>query len=199
VMLRRMARADAFGSMGLDRQKGLWQVQVLRDESLPLFDSWNGQHGDAVRPALNLPAVSELRKVARDYDAVGLSLRAHPVSFLRERLDSLGVTPNVQLKDAGRWPQGRRIAVAGVVLVRQRPSTANGIVFMTLEDEGGVVNLIIRPQIYQRFHKAARHSVVILARGMVERQGAVVHVLVSRIEAIHIAEETLQAKSRDFH
>jgi len=197
--LRKLARADAFASMGFDRQSALWAVQALRDESLPLFDSVYPDAADAERSSPSLPSVSGLRNVARDYDAAGLSLRAHPVSFLRKRLDSLGVTANVQLKDAGRWPQGKRIAVSGIVLVRQRPSTANGIVFMTIEDEGGVANLIIRPQVYQRFRKAARHSVIILARGMVERQGAVVHVLVSRIEAVPVEEEPLEVRSRDFH
>jgi error-prone DNA polymerase len=91
------------------------------------------------------------------------------------------------------------IAVAGIVLVRQRPSTANGIVFMTIEDESGVANLIIRPQIYKKYRKAARHAVVLLARGRVERQGDVVHVVARTLEEIDLNEQTIKMHSRDFH
>ena len=89
--------------------------------------------------------------------------------------------------------------MAGLVLVRQRPGTASGIVFMTLEDETGVANLIVRPHIYERYRRVARHGVVILARGTVERQGGVVHILVRRLEQVDEAMAALAARSRDFH
>ncbi len=89
--------------------------------------------------------------------------------------------------------------MAGLVLVRQRPGTASGIVFMTLEDETGVANLIVRPPIYQRHRKAARHGVVVLARGRVERQGDVVHILVHRLEDAQGALASLSARARNFH
>jgi error-prone DNA polymerase len=236
--LRALARADAFRSLGLDRQAALWHIRALRDESMPIFDQarTKNHRGDAEGaekstmdvPALRslrlcgesrgeqrhdrggsedqlfapvkLPGVSELRKVAQDYGAAGLSLRAHPISFIREVLGRRRVTRNIELKDESRWPTGRSIAVAGVVLVRQRPATASGIVFMTIEDETGIANLIIRPRIYQRFRSAARHGVVVLARGTVERQGQVVHVVIRRIDDIHpMLADRLDSRSRDFH
>lgn len=134
--------------------------------------------------------------VAHDYATVGLSLKAHPMSFFRDDLAAQGVCPAEDLRDPRRCAQNRRVSVAGVVLMRQRPGTASGIVFMTLEDETGIANLIIRPRIYLRFRKVARHAVCLIAHGHVERQGEVVHVIVHRVEDINAK---LQAKSRDFH
>jgi DNA polymerase III alpha subunit len=114
-------------------------------------------------------------------------------------LAARGAVTAAQLADAERSPHGTRLAVAGIVLVRQRPGTASGIVFMTLEDETGVANLIVRPRIYDRYRPTARHGVVLLARGTVERQGAVVHVLVETIEPVDDALAELAAQSRDFH
>ena len=237
AMLRKLARADAFGSMGLDRQHALWQVQALRDEKLPMFEQNNetaderrwrqmsvrARHDHAVHGCTaargtglssgahsipvhlgssavpSLPQVSEFRKMAHDCAATGLSLRAHPIAFIRARLNTKRVTPSGELKDELRWPQGRTISVAGLVLVRQRPSTANGVVFMTLEDETGIANLIIRPNVYKAYRKAAKHGIVVLARGRVERQGEVVHVLVRRLEEITLANSQNLARSRDFH
>ncbi len=198
--MRRLAAADAFGSMGLDRQAALWAVRGLSDEPMPLFEERHG--GTKARRhevEERLPLVAEPRKVVHDYAATGLSLKAHPVSFIRRMLAKRGAVPAVELADPSRRPHGSRIAVAGLVLVRQRPGTASGIVFMTLEDETGVANLIVRPHIYQRDRRAARHGVVVLARGRVERQGAVVHVLVDKIEDAEPDLGDLAARSRNFH
>ena len=146
-----------------------------------------------------LPPIPQPRKVVQDYAAVGLSLKAHPISFIRLMLQSRGAIEAVGLKDAKRYPQGMVVGVAGIVLVRQRPATASGIIFMTLEDETGISNLIIRPHIYERFRPAARHGVIILARGRVERQGEVIHILVDHVQRIEWPAEALQASSRDFH
>ncbi len=193
--LRRLAAADAFGSMGLDRQAALWQIQALSDGPPPMFARSDPQPG---LPA-ELPPVAAPRKVVHDYESVGLSLKAHPISFLRAALDDRRVIPAAELGDEARWPHGRRIAVAGLVLVRQRPATASGIVFMTLEDESGIANLIIRPSVYERFRLAARHGVAILARGTVERQGAVVHVLTQALQTLDDEMIDLVIASRDFH
>jgi error-prone DNA polymerase len=216
-VLRRLAAADAFGSMGLDRQTALWHVRALRDEKLPMFDQnragTEGRrdkghlHSERSVPQLLspllpqpvLPPVSGLRKVAHDYAALGLSLRAHPVQFIRDTLTALGATPNIELKDEQRWRLGRQIAVAGLVLVRQRPSTAGGVIFMTIEDETGIANLIVRPNIYKKYRRAARHGVVVLAKGRVERQGEVVHVLVRQIDEVTLQSDQLEPLSRDFH
>jgi error-prone DNA polymerase len=197
AMLRRLAAADAFGSMGLDRQSALWHVRSLRDppQPAPLFR-------DTDQPARRepaLPPVPPPRTVVDDYASLGLSLKAHPMSFLRDQLQRRGVSGARELSDASRWRQGSPITVAGVVLVRQRPATAAGIVFMTLEDETGIANLIVRPKVYERHRRAARHGVIILARGTVERQGAVVHVLTTSLEALDARFADLLPASRDFH
>ena len=213
--LKRLASADAFQSMGLDRQAALWQVKALHDEALPLLEKRHEGGSDEEEHALRsslfaprsspppafsfLPAISEPRKVMQDYVTTGLSLRGHPVSFIRNRLDKAGVTPAIELKDEDQWPHGSSIAVAGIVLVRQRPGTASGIVFMTLEDETAVSNLIVRSQVFERCRKAARHGVVIIARGRVERRGQVVHILAHRLKDISDQVRELAAASRNFH
>jgi error-prone DNA polymerase len=150
-----------------------------------------------------LPERAGLAQVLADYSAAGLSLRGHPIGFLRERLTAARVVCNRDLLDAEKLPHGRRVGVCGIVLVRQRPGTASGIVFITLEDESGVANLIVRPRIFERDRRVARHATALVARGRVERQGSVVHVLVSRLESIDAALEArgerLAPHSRDFH
>ncbi|MGR3344009.1 MAG: helix-hairpin-helix domain-containing protein, partial [Paracoccaceae bacterium] len=208
--LRALAKADAFGSMRLDRQAALWESRKLRDEVLPLFDGkgdnlhlapgeYTGGSGNSGRERDALPPIPQPRKVVQDYAATGLSLKAHPISFIRSMLESRGAIEAGQLKDHKRYPQGAVVSVAGIVLVRQRPATASGIIFMTLEDETDIANLIIRPHIYDRFRPAARHGVIILARGKVERQGEVIHILVDHVQSIEWPAEALQTSSRDFH
>ena len=194
--LRKLANADGFGSMGLDRQAALWQIRALRDDEAPLFGQ---RHEGAEDGAPALPEVPEARKVIQDYASVGLSLKAHPVSFIRHVLEKMHATPAEELADERQWPHGKRIAVAGTVLVRQRPGTASGIIFMTIEDETGIANLIVRPSIYERCRRAVRSGVIVLAHGIVERQGQVVHVQVQRICDISDRLQDLLATSRDFH
>jgi error-prone DNA polymerase len=193
--LRRLATADAFGSMGLDRQAALWHVRALRDESLPMF-------GDVAAPPQMrpmLPSVSPPRQVIQDFGAIGLSLKAHPMSFIRPMLDAQRVLPASELANEAACPHGLRAKVAGLVLVRQRPATASGLVFMTIEDETGIANLIVRPKVFERYRRAARHGITVLAGGTVERQGKVVHVVVSSLEMLDEAMHELLVRSRDFH
>jgi len=196
--LRALASADAFRSMGLDRQHAQWIIRAIRDDDLPLFDA--APMGDAPEaPAgVSLPMIMPDRDVARDYSATGLSLKAHPMSFVREALDGMRVTRNGALADAREWPNGKRVRVAGVVLMRQRPSTASGILFITLEDESGIANLVVFPQVYDRFRREARHGVSLIATGRVERQGMVVHIRVSRLDPAPMPEPVM-VRSRDFH
>ena len=193
--LRKLARADAFRSLGLDRQQALWAIQTLRDEDVPILEDVDAPDERAVA----LPAVSGAQRVRSDYAATGLSLKAHPVSFLRESLEAQGVTRASDVQDEERFPNRKPVRVAGMVLIRQRPATASGIVFITIEDETGIANLIVRPQVYERHRSAARHSSFILVKGHVERSGSVVHVQVSRIEALSELEQSLFVRSRDFH
>jgi error-prone DNA polymerase len=228
--LRALAQADAFRSLGLDRQAALWHVRRLRDEDLPLFDAqwqsggvaeWRGEEGPARRStpahsatlplghsatsslghpaAPHLPPISPSTAVLHDYKSTGLSLKAHPISFVRARLDEMKVVPAAALKDPARTPAGRTVSVAGVVLVRQRPGTASGIVFITLEDETAIANLIVRAHVFERHRRVARTSGVLLARGRVERQGEVVHVLVTRLSSLSELVGLDRARSRDFH
>jgi len=196
--LRRLASADAFGSMGLDRQNAVWQIRALKDERLPMFEQTVRHRSPSDAPPATLPPVGASRQVVHDYASTGLSLKRHPATFLRSRLDRMGATPNGQLKDENRWPHGRAISVAGLVLVRQRPGTASGVVFMTLEDETGVANLIFRPSVFERFRRTARHATMLLIRGRVERKGQVVHVMVR--QAIDLTDDLagLRDNSRNF-
>lgn len=208
--LRRLAAADAFGAMGLDRQRALWEVRALRDEVLPMFDGIepstpeppvSPESPDPPEPpkTVPLPEVPMPQQVAHDYAAIQLSLKAHPISFIRTDLERLGAIEAARVADETRWRNGAQVAVAGLVLVRQRPSTAGGIVFMTLEDETGIANLIVSPGIYRRDRRVARHGVAVLARGTIERQGQVVHVKVRRLEGLDERfREVAAARSRDF-
>ncbi len=197
--LRRLASADAFGSMGLDRQAALWEVRTLRDLEMPLFDQGETRcdSTESLDEPTTLPRISEPRKTIQDYRAIGLSLKAHPVSFIRETLSRRDVIPAQQLRDEKLSPSGKTIAVAGIVLVRQRPGTASGIVFMTLEDETGVANLIVRPEVYQRHKRAARGNIIV-ARGRIERQGQVVHLLAQTLKNVSHELYGLCTTSRDF-
>ena len=193
-VLRRLAAADAFGSMGLDRQAALWRVGALRDVDMPLFEHCVASDDGNTA---TLPRVPEPRKTVQDYQTTGLSLKPHPVSFIRDELSFRGVTPNRQLKDEKFATNGLGVSVAGVVLARQRPGTASGVVFMTLEDETGVANLIVRSEVYKKHRRAARGT-ILLARGRVERQGQVVHVLVRSLQNISHKLYGLCVSSRDF-
>jgi len=211
VALRRLAAADAFGSMGIDRQKALWRLQGLNDAPLPLFDLAERERSQSHAPTpsvmlhsepVRLPTMAPAALVVSDYASMGLSLKAHPLSFLRAGLERMGVVRSRDLSDPLRLANHDRIAVAGLVLVRQRPATASGVVFITLEDESGIANLIVRPKIYDRYRRAARHSAVVVAHGRLERKNGVVHVLVSRISALddqmaQIAQLVVQ--QRNFH
>jgi error-prone DNA polymerase len=199
--LRHLARADAFGSIGVSRQAALWTLQRLVDQPLPLFDEAADPAGitQDTASAAALPVPSAFDEVAADYDRAQLSLKAHPISFVREQLEHAKVTPCHLLSDPALTPAGRTVAVAGLVLVRQRPGTAFGIVFMTIEDETGIANLVLFPKIYERFRAVARHSAAIVCIGKVERQGPVVHIKASRLRSLPLSAPGLHGLSRDFH
>ncbi len=151
---------------------------------------------EAEEPAPALPEQSLKDTVLADYRIVGLSLNAHPMSIIRSELKRLRVCTADVMKHT---QQGRRVRVAGLVLIRQRPSTALGVVFCTLEDETGTANLIIRPRIYQKYRQAARGAAVLVAEGRVQRQGEVAHLQVERLEDLSHALGKVHSKSRDFH
>ncbi|MCB9852976.1 MAG: error-prone DNA polymerase [Phycisphaerales bacterium] len=196
--LKTLALADAFGSFGLTRQQALWDVQKLDGRPLPLFDG-APENDDTMLEPIELPPVCELREVGRDYERVGLSLKNHPMAFLRESLERQHVRTASEMRDEARTPHRTFGSVAGVVLFRQRPSTAKGVIFMTIEDETGRADLIIRPNIYEKHREAVYHGKVILAHGPIERQGRVVHMLPTRLENIEgRLGDVATNRSRDF-
>ncbi len=142
-------------------------------------------------PPLELPD-----EVVADYRTAGLSLKAHPIEFHRQRLEQLGIVPASRL---ATHPANRHVRVAGIVLVRQRPSTAKGITFVTLEDETGMANLIVRQDVWQQFYRVARTAAALVAHGRLQRHGRVIHVLVSKLEDLSEQLRGLGKQSRDFH
>ena len=188
--LVRLAAADAFRSLGLNRRQALWRVLALDDQP-GLFEEL-----EPAEPPVRLPPIDLEEQVVQDYDTIGMSLTAHPISLVRRQLEAIGVSPNERLKTLR---PGQRVSVSGLVLVRQRPSTAKGVVFMTLEDETGIANLIIRPRVWERWRRAARTSIAVVARGAVERQGEVIHVMVHKVEDLSETLAAIPSVSRDFH
>jgi DNA polymerase III alpha subunit len=186
--LARLAAADAFRSLGLDRRQALWDVLALREE-LPLLAG--RQEGEV--PAA-LPQMSIGEQVVADYDSTGLSLTAHPIALVRDELSRLHVVSAERIRQSRH---GTPVRTAGLVLVRQRPGTAAGIVFATLEDESGITNLIIRPAIYERF-RTATHGFAWLVEGRIERAGDVVHVQASRIDDLSDRLARLRVSARNF-
>jgi error-prone DNA polymerase len=183
-----LANADAFPSLGLSRREALWRALAPR-ESGTLFDELDDE------PAVVLPPMAPDQEVVADYQISGLSLREHPLRFLRDRLRERGVAAAAEL---ATLEPDRRYRVAGLVLLRQRPSTAKGITFMTLEDETGTANLVVHSGTWERFRRVARHAGAVIARGLLERQEGIVHLVVDRLESLTDALGGLNARSRDF-
>ncbi|MEX2559536.1 MAG: error-prone DNA polymerase, partial [Pirellulales bacterium] len=194
AVLARLAKADAFGSLDLDRRGALWQaLSQPKEAELPLFARIESAQADQ-RPG-ELPGLGRYEEVLADYRTAGLSLKGHPIAFLRAELDKRHVA---RAADLSRLPPGRFLRVAGLVLVRQRPGTASGITFVTLEDETGVANLIVHPSVWERYRQAAACASALLAYGRLQRQGLVIHVLVSKLEDLAGLSRELTSRSRDF-
>ncbi len=174
-----LAAADAFHSLGLDRRQALWQARALaKAPPLPLFEAAD-RRGEGREPAVALPAMAEGEEVVEDYRTLRLSLRAHPLSFLRARLAGRGA---LAAEAMARARDGDRAAMAGLVLVRQRPGSARGVIFMTLEDESGVVNVVVWPNILERYRRAILGGRLVLVRGRVQRAGEIVHLVAARFD-----------------
>jgi len=195
-VLQRLAEADAFGSLNLSRREALWQVMELSDEQLPLFEDPAIKNQKSKIENSFLPQMPLSQEVLTDYSTTTLSLKAHPVSLIRDKLQSMRI---LTAKEIYQLPQGRWVKVAGLVLIRQRPGTASGIVFETLEDETGTINLIIRPDVYDRYRRAARHSALVQADGYIERSGQVLHIMAKRLFDLSHLIAGLDTRSRDFH
>jgi error-prone DNA polymerase len=173
--LERLAEADAFAALGLTRRDALWAAAALKAPApLPLFGP-DGEGG--VEPAVTLPQMTLGQEVIEDYLSLRLSLRAHPMELLRPRLpESL---PHDRLSQA----RGR-ITVAGLVITRQRPGTASGVIFLTLEDETGVANVVVWKKIYEAFRKAVIAGRLLRVTGRIERDGPVTHLIAEQVEDV---------------
>ncbi len=173
--LEKLADADAFRSMNLDRRQALWEISALHDRPVALFE---GQASEsALEPQLTLPIMRDSEHVVQDYATTSLSLKAHPVSFIREKLELLHVQPAAHLPAIA---PDSKVKVAGLVLVRQRPGTAKGVCFITLEDETGIANLVVFQNLFDRFRKEILGARLLIVEGKLQREGEVIHVIVSR-------------------
>ncbi len=177
-VLTRLAEADAFSDMGLTRRDALWQVKAIRsDKPLPLFnDPIDGEN--IHEPQIDLPVMQLGEQVVEDYVATRLSLRAHPMELLRPSL--LGLVTHASLSQI---PLGR-YDVCGLVITRQRPGTASGVIFLTLEDETGVSNVVVWPKIYERFRRIVMGGRLLRITGHLQREGIVVHLIAQNVEDI---------------
>ncbi|MFT3670770.1 error-prone DNA polymerase [Aestuariivirga sp.] len=177
--LEKLAAADCFRSLGLDRRQALWEVTALaKTKALPLF-AFADEREHGREPPVKLPEMPLSEHVVNDYQTVKLSLKAHPMSFLRARCAAEKVTDNGALK---ALRNGRAVTVAGVVLVRQRPGSAKGVVFLTLEDEFSVCNVVIWPDVLEAHRSTVMGARLMVIRGRVQRAGDIIHVVASRIE-----------------
>src|SRR5690606_27388080 len=163
--LEKLARADAFGSLGLSRREALWAVKGLIGthgaQTLPLFTSAGLPEDQPSEPA-DLPAMGAGEEVIHDYASLSLSLKGHPVQFLRPMLQERGVTRAANL---ARVKAGQRVEVAGLVLVRQRPGTARGVIFLTLEDETGIANIVVWPKVFRDNRQSVLAARLLAVRG----------------------------------
>lgn len=197
AIISQLASADALASLGRDRRQALWEAlaQDATPTDMPLFAELEPEDEAPV----DLPELDELSNVFADYETVGLSLRAHPVAFYRDKLDERKVQSAVELQTLAN---DHSVCVAGIVLMRQRPSTAKGITFVTLEDETGTINLVVHQRTWEQYYSIARRCPAWVAFGRLETKHTVIHVVTSRLvefsEFIGENAARLTTKSRDF-
>jgi error-prone DNA polymerase len=194
--IQRLAAADAFRSMGLDRRAALWDSRALKAApDLPLFTYVEERdEGSESQPA-QLPAMPLSEHVVNDYQTIRLSLKAHPMRFLRERYAREKFITADRL---GSIKDGKRLSIAGLVLIRQRPGSAKGVVFITIEDETGIANLVIWPDVFEKQRKIVMGARLMAVHGIVQRDpdSNVIHVVARRLEdhshmLRHLSDESM--------
>jgi error-prone DNA polymerase len=182
--------------MGLDRRAALWDSHALRQApDLPLFSHAEARdEGSELEPA-QLPAMPLAEHVVNDYQTIRLSLKAHPMGFLREYYASQKFVTADRLKTIR---DGRRLSIAGLVLIRQRPGSAKGVVFITLEDETGIANLVVWPDVFEKQRKIVMGARLMAVQGIVQRDpdSDVIHVVARRLEdhthmLSHLSDEAM--------
>ncbi len=180
--IERLAEADAFHALGQDRRQGLWKVRGLGEAPLPLFAAADARDAafspEGLEPAVALKPMSDGREVVEDYRALQLSLRAHPLAFLRDDLTRRGVK---RCADLASIRDGRHVEVAGIILVRQKPGSAKGVLFITIEDESGIANGILWPDRFEAQRRTVMSAAMIGMKGRLQKEGEVIHVICDRI------------------
>ena len=175
--LRRLAEADAMRSMFLDRRQALWEAKGVADApDLPLFREGPDEGAE---PPVGLPPMPLAEQVVADYQTLRLSLKRHPMAFLRRSLTAQGYTTCAALENARNW---QKVRLAGLVLIRQRPGSAKGVCFITLEDETGVANLVIWPKMMERYRKVIMQSRLLVVEGVIQREVDIIHVVAEHLE-----------------
>jgi error-prone DNA polymerase len=192
--LERLAEADSFRSTGLDRRRALWALKALGEPPLPLFAAAEDAPTSSreARAMALLPEMPLGEHVVEDYASLSLTLKRHPLAFLRAELAREGLVTAAEL---AHLPVDRRLAIAGVVLIRQRPGSANGVVFITIEDETGIANLIVWPQILERFRRAALGATLLRCTGKLQREESVIHVVAERLDDLTSRLNTLRDRT----
>jgi error-prone DNA polymerase len=183
--LEKLADADAFRSMGIDRREAMWQVAALQKEQFvrtpkgksPVFEGRALTLFEDQDEKVSLPLMTDAEHVIQDYASMSLSLKAHPVSFIRDNLRALGISTAAEHR---HLRNGQYIKVAGLVLVRQRPGTASGACFITLEDETGTFNLVVWRDLFEEQRKQILGAKLLMVEGNLQLEGEVVHVIVQR-------------------
>jgi error-prone DNA polymerase len=224
LALERLATADALRSMRLDRRQGLWALKALGETPLPLFaastspapsqplrgspspvdtgEGWGGgrhqssplshiAHSETIAASL-LPAMPLGEHVVEDYRSTSLSLKRHPLAFLRAELAQDGIVTAAEL---ATLPVEQRVAIAGLVLIRQRPGSAKGVIFITIEDETGIANLIIWPPILERFRRIVLGATLLYCKGRLQREEGVIHVVAEDLRDLTPRLRTLRART----
>ncbi|MBP6297971.1 MAG: hypothetical protein KA401_01385 [Anaerolineae bacterium] len=180
--IERLAEADAFHCLAENRRQSLWKVKGLSEAPLPLFAAADAREAgfspEGIEPAVALRPMSAGREVVEDYRALQLSLRGHPLQFLRSELDAQRI---VRCADLTSIRDGRNVEVAGVILVRQRPGSAKGVLFVTIEDETGVAQGILWPDRFEIYRRQVMSASMIAMRGRLQKEGEVIHIICDRI------------------
>jgi error-prone DNA polymerase len=177
AVLATLARADAFRSMALDRREALWAVKGLPAAPLPLFEASLAEEQGEEEPVA-LPRLTQGEHVTEDYASQHLSLKRHPMALVRPAMEAKGYRPCARLKETA---DGTKLSVAGIVLVRQRPGTASGVIFATLEDETGIANIVVWPRTFERYRRALLGASLLGVIGKLQREGEVIHLIADRL------------------
>ncbi|MEM6789022.1 MAG: error-prone DNA polymerase [Myxococcota bacterium] len=191
--VERLAEAGAFEGLASGRREAMWRVRAPRERQ----GLWGDTELEAAGTSVGLPRLSAREQLSLDYGTTGISIHDHPLRHLRPQLQRRRVR---RAEEQPGFTRGQRVTVAGVVLTRQRPATASGVVFLTLEDETGTFNVVLYNHVFERYELVARHASIVLVRGKVDRRGPVVHVQAHHLERLDLPSgSAVDVRSRDFH